>query len=82
VSTYLMVRGLDPIELDEDESFNRVRQKVNQAVTSTYRNGKDAARPLHEVTFFTADGGRIAPVPYLIQAVGSDQRKDGEEDED
>jgi hypothetical protein len=82
-----MVRGLDPIELDEDESFNRVRQKVNQAVTSTYRNGeekngKDAARPLHEVTFFTADGGRIAPVPYLIQAVGSDQRKDGEEDED
>jgi hypothetical protein len=86
VTTFLIVRGIDPIEVEE--SFNLVRQRVNEAITGTSRDGSKAEdkirnRPLHKLTFKTTDGGRIAPVPENILAVGSDTEKDaGGDDED
>lgn len=88
MSTFLFIRGLDPVELEE--SFNMVRQRVNEVVTGTDRDGSKAEdkvrnRPLHKVTFKTVqeDGstGRIAVSPENIIGVGSDTEKDqgGEE---
>jgi hypothetical protein len=86
MTTFLIIRGIDPVEVEE--SFNLVRQRVNEAVTGTQRDGSKADdkvrnRPLHKLTFKTVDGGRIAPVPENILAVGSDEARDagGEDDE-
>jgi hypothetical protein len=86
MTTFLIIRGIDPVEVQE--SFNLVRQRVNEAVTGTQRDGSKADdkvrnRPLHKLTFKTLDGGRIAPVPENILAVGSDEERDvgGEDDE-
>lgn len=92
MSTYLMIRGMEPVELDEDESFTKVRSRVNQVLTATNRDGddeegKEAARPLHKLTFKTADGGRIAPVIAPeeqggnLLAIGSDTATDKEDKE-
>lgn len=81
--TYLFVRGLDPIELDEN--FNLVRSRINQALTGTNHQGEKAndktrVRPLNVLTFKTAAGGRIAVSPEYVAGVGSDEAKDGDED--
>lgn len=80
MTTFLFVRGLDPVEVEE--SFNLVRQRINEVVTGTDRDGSKAEdkvrnRPLHKVTFKTAEGGRIAISPENIIGVGSDEERDG-----
>ena len=79
MATYLMVRGLEPVEIEE--SFNLARQRVNEVVTGTNRDGSMdyRQRPLHKVTFKTKDNGRFAPVPQHILGVGSDMPNDKSE---
>jgi hypothetical protein len=75
---------MEPVEVQE--SFNLVRQRINQAITGTNREGvkandKDRNRPLHTLSFKTMEGGRIAPAPEHVIGVGSDTERDegGEE---
>lgn len=61
-----------------DENFNFVRQRINQAITATTREGepkdkKDRAKPLHDLTFKLASGGQIAVNPEKIIAVAEEE---------
>ena len=85
MATFLLIRGMEPVEVEA--SYNLVRQRINQAVTGTDRDGvkaddKERNRPLHKISFKTAEGGRIAIVPDHVIGVGSDTEKDegGEEE--
>jgi hypothetical protein len=79
VSTFLFVRGMEPIEVEE--SYNLVRQRLNEVVTGTNRDGTedDSKRPLHKVSFKTVEGGRVAIVAEYLIGVGSDVQKDEDE---
>lgn len=82
MSTYLFVQGLDPVELAEDESFNKARSRGNQALTGTNGKGeRDPSLPMHKLTFYTAEGGRISVNPEKFIGVGSDVRTDKEDKE-
>jgi len=76
VTTFLFLRGMEIVEVEE--SFNLVRQRINEVVTKTNRDGSEDKdqRPLHKVSFKTAEGGRVAIVPEYIIGVGSDLEKD------
>jgi len=78
MATYLFVQGLDPVQLADEESFNKARARGNQVLTGTNaEGGKDEEnKPLHKLSFDTADGGRIAINPEKFIGVGSDQPKD------
>lgn len=87
MATFLFVQGLDPVELAEDESFNKARHRGNGALKMKldYENGNmsgegdEKYEPLHLLSFKTAEGGRIAVQPEKFIGVGSDQAKDGGE---
>lgn len=85
MATYLFIQGMDNVEVEE--SYNLVRQRINRAITGIDKSGetlepKNAAKPLHDLSFKTADGGRIAVNPDKIIGVGSDEDRDsGGEDE-
>lgn len=74
------------VELHEDENFNKVRSRINQALTGSNHQGeketneKHRHRPLNKLTFFTdmGDGekGRIAVNPEKIIGIMSDEEKD------
>lgn len=95
MATTLILAGAE-IELHEDEQFNKVRERINQAVTGTKLDGtkeedKKRNKPLKKLTFYTdlgdGDKGRIAVVPEKIIGVMSDLPKDpgnvrDEDDED
>ena len=79
MTTFLFVQGLDPVELAEEESFNKVRARGNQALTGVNGKGEsDRTNPMHKLTFFTAEGGRISVNPEKFIGVGSDSRTDKE----
>lgn len=85
MSTFLLIRGMEPVEVDA--SYNLVRHRINQALTGTNQDGSKAEdvvrnRPLHKISFKTMEGGRIAIAPDAIIGVGSDTEKDegGEEE--
>lgn len=86
MATYLFVQGLDPIELSEDEKFNKVRKRGNDVLKLKidYENGAvEKYEPLHALSFKTAEGGRISIQPDKFIGVGSDEAKDtGSGDED
>lgn len=90
MSTYLMVQGTDPIELHESESFNKVRGRVNRALTGTNHlkekaDDKERATPLNVLSFHTAEDGRVAVNPEKVIGVGSDEwsdKREGSEDDD
>lgn len=85
MSTFLFVQGLDPIELAADESFNKARSRGNQALTGTDNKGEKSedsrTKPMHKLSFKTAEGGRIAINPEKFIGVGSDEDKDSGGDE-
>jgi hypothetical protein len=87
MATTLHMQGGD---IEVDESFNLVRQRLNNAakLVIDYREqGNDALpngakfEPFHTLSFKTVEGGRIAVNPDKVIAVSSDQAKDtgGEE---
>lgn len=82
MATFLFVQGLDPIELAEDESFNKARSRGNQSLTGTNSRAeketddKRRNRPMDKLTFKTAEGGRISINPEKFIGVGSDVLKD------
>jgi len=85
VATTLLIQGIDPVDLAEDESFNKVRQRINEAikVKIDYENGNidgeskgQEFKPAHLLSFATADGGRVSINPEKIIGVGSDEPKD------
>lgn len=92
MTTFLFVQGLDPVELADGESFNKARQRANQALTGTNHKGQadpDAKKkPMDKLVFYTAneDGsvGRISVNPEKFIGVGSDLQKDvgASDDED
>lgn len=78
MATTLLLQGG---EIDLDENFDKVKQRINQAITGTDRNGNKAtdkarARPLHTLSFKTEDGGRVAINPEKVIGVVSDLPKD------
>lgn len=84
MATTLLLTGLE-IELHEGEHFNKVRERVNQALTGTKLDGtkeddKKRNKPLKKLTFYTdvGDGerGRIAFNPEKFIGVMSDLDKD------
>lgn len=86
MATYLFVQGLDPVELAEDESFNKARQRGNTALRLRIdlENGNIDGEskgqkfdPMHKLSFATAAGGRIAVNPEKFIGIGSDDAKDG-----
>jgi hypothetical protein len=84
MATFLIVQGMDNVEIDEN--FDKVRHRINQAVTGADKSGeeldaKKAAQPLHDLTFKTSDGGRIAVNPEKVIGVGSTAAKDAEDDD-
>jgi hypothetical protein len=85
VATHIFVQGLDPIELAEDESFNKARHRLNKALKNKidYENGSidgeskgQEFEPAHALSFATAEGGRITVNPEKIIGFGSDEPKD------
>lgn len=85
MATYLFVQGLDPIELADDETFNKARHHGNSALrlkTDLEEGNIDGESqgqkydPLHQLSFATRAGGRIAVNPDKFIGVGSDQPKD------
>ena len=82
VATYLFVQGLDPVELADDESFNKARSRGNQSLTGTNSRAEKESddkrrnRPMDKLTFKTAVGGRISINPEKFIGVGSDVLRD------
>jgi len=79
MATLLFVQGLDPIELAEEESYNKARKRGNDVLKLKidYENGSsEDYRPLHLLSFKTADGGRVCCQPDKFIGVGSDEEKD------
>jgi len=70
---------MEPVEVEEN--YNLVRQRLNEIVTNTNRDGTEDTdnKPLNKVSFKTIEGGRVAIMPEHIIGVGSDLRKDGED---
>lgn len=83
MTTFLFVQGLDPVELADDESFNKARARGNQALTGTNGKGdRDPTQPMHKLSFATADGGRISVNPEKFIGVGSDLPNDKKTEEE
>lgn len=81
MSTLISVRGNEDIEVEE--SFNLVRQRLNQMLTGTKRDGSEnnTNKPLNDLTFKHAESGmRIAILPEHI--IGIADTGDLEEDDD
>jgi hypothetical protein len=85
MTTFLMVQGIEPVELSDDESFNKARDRANKALrlkTDLEEGNIDGETkgqkydPMHKLSFKTADGGRISINPDKFIAVGSDEPKD------
>ena len=89
MATYLFAQGMDPVELAEDESFNKARHRGNGALKTLedYRNGNIDGEtkgqefdPLHSLSFKTVndDGstGRICISPEKLIGFGSTEEKD------
>lgn len=85
MSVYLFVQGLDPVELAGDETFNKVRHRGNKAMQRRIDlengniDGKSEGQkfdPMHQLSFKTAEGGRISVNPEKFIGVGSDTEKD------
>jgi hypothetical protein len=86
MATVIVVAGVD-IELAEDESFNKLRHRMNRArrMHIDYENGNidgtsdgQKFEPYHELSFKTAAGGRVTvPVDKVLYAY-SDKAKDVE----
>lgn len=70
MTTFLFAQGMEPVELAEDESFNKARARGNEVLT------EDSDKPLHKLSFKTAEGGRVAINPEKFIGVGSDEPKD------
>ncbi len=86
MATFLFVQGLDPVELADSETFNKARGRGNQALTGTNSKGqKDETvrlKPMHALSFKTAEGGRISINPEKFIGVGSDTEKDSASDDE
>ena len=80
MTTFLFLRGMEIVEVEE--SFNLVRQRINEVVTNTNRAGEpdEDNKPLHKLSFKTAEGGRVAIAPEYVIGVGSDIEKDTAEE--
>lgn len=80
MATYLFIRSMEPVVVEEN--YNLVRQRLNEVITQTNRDGSpdESNRPMHKVSFHTIEGGRIAIVPEHIIGVGSDEHSDTEEE--
>jgi hypothetical protein len=77
MATYLMVRGMEPVELAE--SFNFVRKRLNdveKAKLDYDQANIEEFQPYHLVSFKTADGGRFSPNYSQVLGVGSNERRD------
>lgn len=87
MATTLLVQGG---EIEVDETFNFVRSRINKALKSKVdyeADGGDKYTPAHDLSFKTADGGRIAVSPEKVIGVMSDEPKDvgsggGDDDEE
>lgn len=66
MATFLMVQGMEAVELDE--SFNKVRRRLDEV------NPED--KPFSKLSFKTAEGGRISVNFEKVIGVGSDEPKD------
>lgn len=86
MATTLHIQGAD-IELDESESFNKVRHRLNKAAKQKidYENGNidgvtDGQKfdPFHTLSFATDGGGRFSANVEKIIGVSSDTAKDVE----
>lgn len=84
MTTFLHMQGAD-IELAEDESFNKARHRLNKAQRQLedYRNGNidgdsDGQKfdPYHQLSFGTAEGGRISVNVEKVIGITSDTAKD------
>lgn len=85
MGVYISAQGMEPVELADDESFTKVRQRFNKAVAGkiefenavmngTKPDGK--YDPFHGLTFATAEGGRISLNVDKIIGIYSDTSKD------
>lgn len=81
MTTYLLVQGMDPVELNE--SFNFARKRCNDAAKAKidYEQGNiDGYQPFHDLSFKTVndDGskGRLTVATEKVIGVGSDEAKD------
>lgn len=77
MATYLLVQGMDPVELNE--SFNFARKRANDAAKAKldYEQGNvDDYQPFHTLSFKTAEGGRLTVNTDKVIGVGSDEAKD------
>jgi len=80
MSTMISVRGLEDVHVDA--TFNLVRQRLNQILTSTNRAGDsvDNAKPLNDLTFKEYDSGaRVCILPEHVIAIAD---MGGDEDDD
>jgi len=83
VATFLLVQGLDPVELAD--SYNFVRKRLNDAAQAKidYENGTgEKFQPFHSLSFKTAENGRITVNPEKVIGCGSDEPKDQGEAEE
>ena len=88
MATFLMAQGAEPIELADDETFNKARHRANRAIKmlEDYRNGSisgDDFEPMHLLSFKTQDDdgniGRIFISPEKLIGFASTDEKDGGE---
>lgn len=86
MATTLHVQGAD-IELDESESFNKLRHRLNKAFKQKvdYENGNIDGEtegqkfdPFHTLSFATEGGGRISVNVEKVIGISSDTAKDTE----
>lgn len=72
-----MVQGMEAVELDE--SFNKVRRRLNETAKAkiAFENGAgEDFDPYADLSFKTAEGGRISVNYEKVIGVGSDEAKD------
>ena len=87
----LIVRGGE-IELHEEERFNKIRHRLNQArkLSEDYKNGSISGngedgqkfQPFHVLTFRTSEDGRLAVDIENVIGVMSDEARDGGSNEE
>ena len=84
MTTFLHTQGAD-IELASDESFNKARHRMNtaQRQLEDYRNGNidgdsegQKFNPYHQLSFKTAEGGRVSVNVEKVIGISSDEAKD------
>lgn len=84
MATEIVMQG-GSIELADEETFNKARSRVNDALKMKidFENGNidgktdgEKFQPMHLLSFDTADGGRVSVNPEKIIAVLSDKPKD------